>query len=468
MLNKLNYFVLLLCSFISLQASGQMLYIESFEGMPVPNPSLSLPYGWTQAATGTDPDNYFNRISAGQTPLAAPHSGNALLRYNSFLTNSGLSCIIASRPLDMTGIFSPAAINFWFYRDANSYQSKTDRIEVYYNSSPSLSGAQLLTETVTAASTLHRSCALSPLPVTNNGWNQYFYAIPSTFNTQLTYFIIKAISDNGFDMYVDDVSINTYPGTQVFVPNASAVNQNTTYTYPGLLNQHIITGKINVTGMVNPLVIDSVIFNTNGSTSPPTDIVNAKLWFSGGTNSFDENFATLIGTYSQPWGSSFMMLTANIGNYTGMSTFTGLHNGENYFWLTYDISQGAIICDVVDAEIVSFTSGNTTYNFIPHTITGNRPIGNCTGIEGGAIDNLQNFFVYTEADMLHVSFTNTESGNYKLHLTDQLGRILFTDNIFSNSGENTFSLKEKLSSGIYQVTLSNSSSSITRKFVVVE
>jgi hypothetical protein len=360
-------------------AKAQVVYTEGFEPAPNPNPSLSLPYGWIQGkwGPGTDADNYFDRMSAGLLPPASPHAGSALLRYNSFWTTSGEASFIASRPLDMRSIpAGGAAVNFWLYRDGASYQTNTDRIQVYVNTSPTPTGATLLTETVTSSTTLNRSCSLTPAPVTCNAWNQYFYNIPQAgFNSANVYFIIVATSAFGNDTYIDDISITTYPNAQNYTVNsAAAVNQNTSTTAKGATNQQIIGLKINVDGMTSPLVIDSILFNTNGSTNPTADIVNAKLWFSGGTNNFDPNFATQLGTYTNPGlVTNFYMIAAG-AYYTGSPTFSGLQNGDNYFWLTYNINAAATSGDFVDAEILSFTYGNTTVVPSPSTITGSREI----------------------------------------------------------------------------------------------
>jgi hypothetical protein len=374
-------FLFFVSIFFLTQASAQTIYNEGFEPAPA-SATLSLPFGWTQGkwGAGVDPDNTFDRVTSGTQPTALPHGGGSLLRYNSFLTDPGEASFISSRALDMTNIpAGGAAVNLWLYRDGGSFQANTDRIQVYINTSPTPTGATLLNENVTTASTLNRSCGLTPAPVTCNTWNQYFYTIPqSGFNNASVYLIIVATSNNGNDIYVDDISITTYPGNQVYTINsAAAINQNTSTTAKGATNQDIIACKITVTGSLNPLVIDSLLFNTNGSTAPATDIVNAKLWFTGGTNNFDITTATQVGIYTGPYATNFYMVTAANANYSGLATFTGLQNGDNYFWLTYNIKNTAVGGHFVDAEWLSFTAGNSATSTIvpaPSTLTGSREI----------------------------------------------------------------------------------------------
>ncbi|MBL0342191.1 MAG: hypothetical protein IPP71_15535 [Bacteroidetes bacterium] len=87
-----------------------------------------------------------------------------------------------------------------------------------------------------------------------------------------------------------------------------------------------------------------MLFNTIGSTNPPSDITNAKLWYTGGTSSFDPTIATLVNTFVAPWAT----------NYTFAGNFTGLQHGDNYFWITYDIPLAATSGNFVDAEWVNF------------------------------------------------------------------------------------------------------------------
>ncbi|MBK7037553.1 MAG: hypothetical protein IPH42_14725 [Bacteroidetes bacterium] len=51
---------------------------------------------------------------------------------------------------------------------------------------------------------------------TSEGWYNYTFTIPSTYNTASNYIIFKAISGFGFNIYMDDISVQrnvvTSPG----------------------------------------------------------------------------------------------------------------------------------------------------------------------------------------------------------------------------------------------------------------
>ncbi|MDD3686081.1 MAG: BNR-repeat neuraminidase N-terminal domain-containing protein, partial [Bacteroidales bacterium] len=105
--------------------------------------------------------------------------------------------------------------------------------------------------------------------------------------------------------------------------------------------------QIVTSGVSSPLQASSFSFSTNGS-SLATDLSNAKLWSTGSSSLFATT--TQIGsTYVNPDGT----FTINSGSNLPVS----LASGNNYFWLTYDISSTASIGNFVDAEFISVNVG---------------------------------------------------------------------------------------------------------------
>jgi len=113
-----------------------------------------------------------------------------------------------------------------------------------------------------------------------------------------------------------------------------------------------------------PVILNNLTFNTNGSSSPATDIINAKLYYYNDSNLFNLSQAILIGTFNMPWITNYTFLTPPNAQYSGMSSFSGLVPGKNYFWITYDISCGAIPGNFVAACFVD-GSVNGSGSFIP-------------------------------------------------------------------------------------------------------
>jgi len=126
--------------------------------------------------------------------------------------------------------------------------------------------------------------------------------------------------------------------------SSSTTTQSTFNTSQGAANQQIIGIQIVTTGSTSPLSATSFTFNTTGSTNPPTDITNAKV-FSTGTSSAFGTTTQFGSTYANPNGSFTI---------TGSTT---LSTGTNYFWLTYDIASGATLNNVVDAQCTSLIVG---------------------------------------------------------------------------------------------------------------
>ncbi|MFZ1617182.1 MAG: BNR-repeat neuraminidase N-terminal domain-containing protein [Flavobacteriales bacterium] len=97
-------------------------------------------------------------------------------------------------------------------------------------------------------------------------------------------------------------------------------------------------------GNASPLSLTSLTFNTNGTTTPATDITNAKVWYTGTSSTFatTTQFGSTVAT---PSGSHIV---------AGSQV---LAEGTNYFWLTYDVPNSAKVNNLVDAECTSVNVG---------------------------------------------------------------------------------------------------------------
>ncbi len=369
---------------ITVPVQAQLVYNESFEHV-VPGVNYDIPLGWLQEQIGVsiDVDNKFHCSNVAAFPTITAHTGADMLGFNSRDVIAGETSFISTKKLDMRNGMpgGGAAFNFWFFRDNIGAQASVDRIQVYVNDSSHFAlgptGATLLTEISTGATTIHRSCALAPVPAIINGWNQYFYTIPnvSPYNTNSVYIIIVAISGAGYNMFIDDLSVNTYPLNQTYTANsAEVISQNINTTAAGRPGEQIIGCRLTMEGAANPRVLANMEFNTNGSTNPLSDIVSARLWYSGGTPTFDTTTAILLGTYNNPWLTNFTFLTAPNANYSGMASFNGLEHGYNHFWLTYRISNTATTGNYVDAEWIGFTMSAAAVTPFTMTLPGSRII----------------------------------------------------------------------------------------------
>ena len=124
---------------------------------------------------------------------------------------------------------------------------------------------------------------------------------------------------------------------------SSTTTQNTSSTIQSAINEQIIGVEIVVAGNCDPLDVTSLTFNTTGSTDATNDIDNARVFYTGTSNTFATT--TQVG--------------ATETNPNGTFTVTGftqaLSDGTNYFWLAYDIAATATDDNVVDGQCTSIT-----------------------------------------------------------------------------------------------------------------
>src|SRR5437667_2510041 len=89
--------------------------------------------------------------------------------------------------------------------------------------------------------------------------------------------------------YVSSNTIQYQNGDPVFAISSGAANQ--------IINQiQVVTS-----GSLSPFTVTSFSLGTNGSTNPPTDITNAKVYYTGTSNVFATT--TLVGTTASPNGT---------------------------------------------------------------------------------------------------------------------------------------------------------------------
>ena len=184
----------------------------------------------------------------------------------------------------------------------------------------------------------------------NADWVPFNEGFPNVIVTDLEFYyapdpthtLLRA-STYGRGMWETRVEFNSSP--MQFV-SSTTKQPNVDRVIPGATIAEIIKVEIHTTGDLEPLKAASFTFNTNGSTDPAGDIVNARIYYTGSLNGFLPT--TQFGeTVIKPNGSF---------------TVEGdqeLISGVNYFWLTYDVSQDAYLGNVLDGECTSFDIGTT-------------------------------------------------------------------------------------------------------------
>ncbi len=138
----------------------------------------------------------------------------------------------------------------------------------------------------------------------------------------------------------------TYIGSNANHPDLTKVETNS-------INNRLLRIMIRTSSSGSPLNVTQFSLNTNGGGMDTLNILNAKIWYTGTSNTF----AT-----SSQFGSSYTVSSPTTSSWAPY-VITGtqpLNNDTNYFWLTYDIKSSAVIGDSVDAELSSFILGGVT------------------------------------------------------------------------------------------------------------
>ena len=216
-------FCLMFLSFMGLSSTqAQVIFTEGFEwtaGTSPTPPSITLPLGWTQGkdGAGSDPDNYWDRVTVATGGFNVPttaHGGNVFMRFRAGAVNSGEGSMLVSRPYDFSNSAVAGVASLWMWRD-DTYVTHVDSMRVFANTSPNLTGATLLTTTVGAYTSIRRHRTLAPV-ASPNTWNQYSYNIPAAFyGPAPVYIIVVATSRNLSpssvanrpNIFIDDFSI---------------------------------------------------------------------------------------------------------------------------------------------------------------------------------------------------------------------------------------------------------------------
>lgn len=160
---------------------------ESFEGAAFPSS------GWTVSGAG------WSRQTSGTNPSVMPYAGTAMASYNSFGLPAGSSALLISRRLRISPNLGEARISMRVYRNGGA-PGVGDSISVYVNKQASAVNATYLGRVA-------RSRLIAqPDTKTSDGWYEYTFPVPLGYSGDTIYFIIKATSQSGNNMYIDDVT----------------------------------------------------------------------------------------------------------------------------------------------------------------------------------------------------------------------------------------------------------------------
>ncbi|HNX00491.1 MAG TPA: choice-of-anchor J domain-containing protein, partial [Candidatus Cloacimonadota bacterium] len=176
-------------------------YSESFDGTTFP------PLSWTnQRIVGTASPGIWDRQTSGTYPTCNPHSGAAMVRYNSFSISANTHAVLSTPPLVLPG--NNYRVSFWWYRDqSTSYNTpkySDEGVSVWFGTSP--------TDTTMAVNLgfIPRDVVYAPI-ATTPGWYKYAFNFPASSEGPGKYVMFKAKSQFGDNIFLDDVTVELQP-----------------------------------------------------------------------------------------------------------------------------------------------------------------------------------------------------------------------------------------------------------------
>ena len=166
-------------------------FAESFDGEEF------TPDCWSNIQTeGTD-ITLWSRVTSGSNPYCPTHSGAGMARFNSRAFPYGNKAILVTPQLNVSKLHQ---VSFWMYRDTG-YNGYSDSLNIYYGDSLSTANAVYL-------GSIHRNYLLSPTETDYNNWHQYFFSPADTISGNFKYVIFEAVSNNGNNMFIDDIKVD--------------------------------------------------------------------------------------------------------------------------------------------------------------------------------------------------------------------------------------------------------------------
>jgi PKD repeat protein len=175
---------------------GQTVNTESFDDPTFP------PVGWSSNA-GFNPR--WTRVTAGANPPSVPNSGPGMAQFRAGggPGSNGAQEALISPVVDYSGASgSIPTVSIWVYREGSS--TAGDSVSVLINTTPDVAGSTRI-----GAVARSRFFVL-PTNEPSDGWYQYTFNVPASFDTDTNYVLLNGTSRNGGNIYVDDVQWDEY------------------------------------------------------------------------------------------------------------------------------------------------------------------------------------------------------------------------------------------------------------------
>jgi hypothetical protein len=232
------------------------------------------------------------------------------------------------------------------------------------------------------------------------------------------------------------------------------------YLNKNTVNNPIIRVRIDVGASGS--VLNSLVFDHNGSTNPIADIQNAKVYYTGSSTIFSS---------SMQYASAWIIFPAASFNFTSSLSLTA---GTNYLWLTYDIWVSAICNDYADAGCNSINVNSATQLPTVTSPPGAPVICGATGINEQSLQTGILISPNPATDKIYISFPATAAENITVKMYSVTGEIVFEEKIIYPDliGKSTAPITKfqisvfNISNGIYFLCVQAGKEVITEKIVI--
>lgn len=200
---------------------------------------------------------------------------------------------------------------------------------------------------------------------TNNYWIAYDVSPAANVNDTLDVRIDSMLVAGSYSIptpnnpaqYLVIKTPMTYVSSTVTHPNLSRVAQ-------GSRNIQVLKINVVTSPTGGPVQLTQFNLSTIGGGADTLNIDNVKIFYTGNTNAFDSINQFGL-TYN---GNNGTALTWPPYAVNGIQP---LSNGNNYFWVTYNLKATAVVFDSVDATLASFDIGGITQTPTTPTTNGN-------------------------------------------------------------------------------------------------
>lgn len=190
--------------------SGQVINTESFDSITFP------PNGWTVSGGA---GSMWVRRTTGVNPTCTTHSGAGMARFTAFMQPNGAQEVMTTPVINYSGAAgSTPTFSLWIYRDNSS--TAGDSLTILVNTANSLTGA------VRIGAVARSRFFVLPVNELTNGWYNYIFNVPLSFNTDTNYILLNGTSHGGGNIFIDDLQWTEYPVACSGAPSAGGVSAN--------------------------------------------------------------------------------------------------------------------------------------------------------------------------------------------------------------------------------------------------